>query len=154
MIPALLSAIEHGADLVVGSRYVPGGEIPNWSWHRRALSKWGNRYAAAVLGLAVRDATSGFRAYRAEFLGRIDLEAVRADGYGFQIEMAYLVAQRGGRVVEVPISFADRERGTSKMSGRIVVEALVLVTGWGIRDRAKRVRSKVDGATDRRIGHG
>ena len=95
----------------------------------------------------------GFRAYRAEFLRRIDLDAVRADGYGFQIEMAYRIAQRGGRVVEVPISFADRERGTSKMSGRIVVEALVLVTGWGVRDRARRLRSKVEGAEHRRIGH-
>lgn len=148
VIPAFLSAVEHGADLVVGSRYVPGGEIPAWSWHRRALSKWGNRYAAAVLGLAVRDATSGFRAYRAEFLRRIDLDAVRADGYGFQIEMAYRVAQRGGRVVEVPISFADRERGTSKMSSRIVVEALILVTGWGVRDRLRRLRARL-----RRAGH-
>jgi dolichol-phosphate mannosyltransferase len=140
VIPALVSAIEHGADLAIGSRYVPGGSIPNWSFHRRFLSRWGNRYAALVLGLAVRDATSGFRAYRAEFLDRFDLEAVRADGYGFQVEMAYRVAAHGGRIVEVPISFADRERGNSKMSGRIVVEALFLVTGWGVRDRLRRAK--------------
>jgi dolichol-phosphate mannosyltransferase len=148
-IPALVSAIAHGADLAIGSRYVPGGSIPNWSFHRRFLSKWGNRYAAFVLGLAVRDATSGFRAYRAEFLQRFDLEAVRADGYGFQVEMAYRVASHGGRIVEVPISFADRERGNSKMSGRIVAEALVLVTGWGVRDRLRRAKHLVLGR-DRR----
>ncbi len=139
VIPALLSAIDHGADLVIGSRYVPGGSIPNWSRHRLALSKWGNRYAGAMLGLAVRDATSGFRAYRVAFLRGVDLDAVRADGYGFQIEMAHRVAEGGGRVVEVPIAFTDRERGTSKMSGRIVVEALVLVTVWGVRDRLGRL---------------
>jgi hypothetical protein len=90
----------------------------------------------------VRDATSGFRAYRAEVLRWFDLDAVRADGYGFQIEMAYRVAQRGGRIVEVPIAFTDRERGTSKMSGRIVVEALLLVTGWGVRDRLRRLKQR------------
>ena len=148
-IPALVSAIEHGADLAIGSRYVPGGSIPNWSWHRRFLSRWGNRYAALVLGLAVRDATSGFRAYRAEFLQRFDLEAVRADGYGFQVEMAYRIASRGGRIVEVPIAFADRERGNSKMSGRIVVEALILVTGWGVRDRLRRIKRRALQAFDR-----
>ena len=88
-----------------------------------------------MLRLAVRDSTSGFRAYRADILRQIDLDKVRADGYGFQIEMAYAVARRGGRIVEVPISFTDRIRGTSKMSSRIVVEALTLVTWWAIRDR-------------------
>ncbi len=139
-LPSLLGAVEHGADLVIGSRYVPGGSIPNWSWHRRALSRWGNRYAAGVLGLAVNDATAGFRAYRATMLRQIDLDGVVADGYGFQIEMTYDVVRRGGSVVEVPIEFADRIRGTSKMSGRIVVEALVLVTWWGVRDRILRRR--------------
>lgn len=139
-LPALLAAVDHGADLAIGSRYVPGGSIPKWALHRRLLSRWGNRYAGAVLGLAVRDATSGFRAYRADALAKIDLDAVRADGYAFQIEMAYRVARNGGRVVEVPISFVDRVKGTSKMSSRIVVEALWLVTGWGIRDRILRRR--------------
>lgn len=139
-LPSLLGAIEHGADLVIGSRYVPGGSIPAWSWHRRLLSRWGNRYAAGLLGLAVNDSTAGFRAYRATMLERIDLDGVAADGYGFQIEMTYEVVRRGGSVVEVPIAFADRLRGDSKMSGRIVVEAVVLVTWWGLRDRLLRRR--------------
>ncbi|HJV08733.1 MAG TPA: polyprenol monophosphomannose synthase, partial [Acidimicrobiales bacterium] len=138
-LPALLRAVEAGADLALGSRYVPGGLIPNWPFHRRFLSRAGNRYAASVLGLDVRDATSGFRAYRAEALRGIDLGSVRADGYGFQIEMAYRVARLGGRIVEVPIEFRDRERGNSKMSGRIIVEALALVSWWGIRDRLARL---------------
>jgi hypothetical protein len=104
------------------------------------LSRWGNRYAAWALGLEVTDATSGFRAYRAEILRRVDLQSVRADGYGFQIEMVHRVVASGGKVVEVPIQFADRTRGTSKMSGRIIVEALALVTWWGARDRVKRRR--------------
>ncbi|HTN81865.1 MAG TPA: polyprenol monophosphomannose synthase [Acidimicrobiales bacterium] len=137
-LPALLAAIDDGADLVIGSRYVPGGTIPNWRLHRRLLSRWGNRYAGFVLALPVRDATAGYRAYRAEALSKIDLDAVKADGYGFQIEMAYAVRRNGGRIVEVPISFKDRVRGTSKMSGKIVVEALALVTWWGIRDRILR----------------
>jgi len=132
-LPSLLARIEDGADLVIGSRYVPGGSIPDWSWHRKALSRWGNRYAGAVLSLDVADSTAGYRAYRADALAGIDLDSVRADGYGFQIEMAYRVAQNGGRIDEVPIAFTDRVRGTSKMSGRIVVEALVLVTWWGAR---------------------
>ena len=139
-LPSLLGAIEHGADLVIGSRYVPGGSIPAWSWHRRLLSRWGNRYAAGLLGLAVNDSTAGFRAYRATMLERIDLDGVAADGYGFQIEMTYEVVRRGGSVVEVPIAFADRLRGDSKMSGRIVVEAVMLVTWWGLRDRLLRRR--------------
>ena len=141
-LPALVAPIADGADLVVGSRYVPGGSIPNWAWHRRLLSRWGNRYAAVMLGLDVTDATSGFRAYRASVLRGLALDRIRAEGYAFQIEMVYRVARRGGRVVEVPIAFVDRERGTSKMSGRIVLEALVLVTGWGVRDRLRRRRRR------------
>jgi dolichol-phosphate mannosyltransferase len=137
-LPALLDAVSDGADLAIGSRYVPGGSIPHWSWHRRALSRWGNRYAAAALRLRVRDATSGYRAYRAAVVAKLDLDTVRADGYGFQIEMAYRVASMGGSITEVPISFTDRVRGASKMSGRIVVEALALVTWWGLRDRLRR----------------
>ncbi|MEM7143443.1 MAG: polyprenol monophosphomannose synthase [Actinomycetota bacterium] len=139
-LPSLLAAIEDGADLVIGSRYIPGGSIPDWSWHRRALSRWGNRYAAIVLGFGVRDATSGYRAYAAPALAEIDFQTVRADGYGFQIEMAHRVLQTGGHVTEVPIQFGDRARGESKMSSRIVVEALVLVTWWGVRDRVLRFR--------------
>ncbi len=131
-LPALVAPLEDGVDLSLGSRYVPGGSIPNWSWHRRLLSEGGNRYASALLGLHVTDSTSGFRAYRADMLERLDLRGIRADGYGFQIEMVHQVLLHGGRVVEVPIRFVDRVEGKSKMSGAIVVEALLLVTWWGI----------------------
>jgi dolichol-phosphate mannosyltransferase len=136
-LPRLLAAVEDGADLAIGARYVPGGSIPAWSWHRRLLSRQGNRYAAWALRIPVRDATSGFRAYRATILAKVDLSQVRADGYGFQVEMAYEVAAHGGSIVELPIRFAERALGRSKMSGRIVVEALFLVTWWGLRDRLK-----------------
>ncbi len=135
---ALLGAVDAGADLAVGSRYVPGGSIPDWPARRRLLSQWGNRYAAFVLDLAVRDATSGFRAYSAGVLRRINVGSVKADGYGFQIEMAYRVASAEGVIVEVPIEFRDRVLGTSKMSFRIIAEALALVTWWGVRDRVFR----------------
>jgi len=134
-LPSLLRPLDLGADLVIGSRYLPGGSIPDWSAHRRALSRWGNRYADAMLRLGVVDATSGYRAFRAGALLDIGFERIRADGYGFQIETTYRLARKGRRVVEVPISFVDRTEGSSKMSWRIIVEALVLVTGWGVRDR-------------------
>jgi dolichol-phosphate mannosyltransferase len=137
-LPRLVGAVEDGASLAIGSRYVPGGSTPSWPFHRRMLSRWGNRYAGAVLGLGVRDATAGFRAYRAPTLEAIDYETTSADGYAFQVEMAYRVHTVGGTIVELPISFSDRVRGTSKMSGRIVVEAMLLVTWWGIRDRVLR----------------
>ena len=143
-LPELISAVDAGADLAIGSRYVPGGEIPAWPKYREWLSRGGNRYAAVMLGLQVRDATAGFRCYAASMLSRIDLGQIAADGYGFQIEMAYAVARRGGRIVEVPISFTDRVRGTSKMSSRIVVEALVLVTWWALRDRILGRRRPVE----------
>jgi glycosyltransferase involved in cell wall biosynthesis len=134
VLPSLITAVEHGADLAIGSRYVPGGAIPDWSWHRKALSRWGNRYAAAVLGLGVNDATSGFRAYRAGTLRGIDLDSVRSDGYGFQIELTFKAVRKGAKVWEIPIAFVDRREGESKMSGRIVTEALAHVTRWGIQD--------------------
>lgn len=139
-LPSLLGAVEGGADLAIGSRYVAGGSIPNWPTHRLLLSRWGNRYTAAMLGLGVKDATAGFRAYRATALEAIDLGRIRADGYAFQIEMTYELARKGRHIVEVPIAFTDRIRGTSKMSARIVVEAMVLVTLWGLRDRLLRRR--------------
>jgi dolichol-phosphate mannosyltransferase len=139
VLPAMAATlVSTGAGLVIGSRYVPGGAIPNWRWHRKALSKWGNRYAGFVLGMPLRDATSGYRVYRSDVVDRLDLENVRADGYGFQIEMAYKVRNLGELVEEYPISFIDRVRGTSKMSGSIVIEALRMVTWWGIRDRILR----------------
>lgn len=142
-LPALIAAVRGGADLAIGSRYVPGGSIPDWSLHRRALSRGGNRYAARMLDLDVADSTSGFRAYRAWVLRGINLAAVRADGYGFQIEMTMRSVRGGAKVVEVPISFTERAQGTSKMSSRIVVEALFLVTAWGVKDRVRRVAGRV-----------
>jgi dolichol-phosphate mannosyltransferase len=141
-LPSLLAPLrdDPAIGLVVGSRYIPGGSIPKWSWHRRKLSEWGNRYASLVLGLHVRDSTSGFRAYRADAVAKIDLDEIRADGYGFQIEMAYTISRGGWSVIERPIAFVDRVRGTSKMSSHIVVEALVLVTWWALRDRVLRRR--------------
>lgn len=137
-LPSLLRALDEGAEFSVGSRYVPGGSIPHWPWHRRALSRYGNRYAAFVLGIHVRDATSGYRAFRAETLRRAEYATTRAGGYGFQIEMAYRVHRFGGEVAEVPIVFTDRVRGNSKMSMTIAVEELLLVTWWGVRDRVFR----------------
>jgi dolichol-phosphate mannosyltransferase len=141
-IPALIAAVEQGGDLAVGSRYVPGGRIPDWSTGRRLLSEAGNRYASVALRIHVKDMTSGFRAYRASVLERIDLDLVKADGYGFQIEMVMLVSALGGRVCEVPITFVDRRRGSSKMSLAITTEALWLVTRWGL----DRLRGKPLGA--------
>ena len=112
--------------------------MPNWPKRRLWLSVAGNRYAGIVLGLGVRDATAGYRAYRASILRAMDIESTHSTGYAFQIEMAYRARNAGGRIDEVPIAFTDRVRGTSKMSGRIVVEAMTLVTLWGFRDRVLR----------------
>jgi dolichol-phosphate mannosyltransferase len=139
VLPDLLRELESGADLAIGSRYVPGGEIPHWPWYRRALSRYGNRYGSFVLGTGVKDATSGYRAYRADTLKAIDYSTTRAKGYGFQIETAYRVHMWDGRIVEVPIVFTDRERGHSKMTWFIFLEELLLVTWWGIRDRIRRL---------------
>jgi dolichol-phosphate mannosyltransferase len=138
LLPKLLELVDGGADLAIGSRYVPGGSIPDWSFHRKALSRYANKYADFMLRLGVNDTTAGFRAYRSSMLAAIDLDSVRADGYGFQIEMTYRVAYAGGAIRETPIAFTDRIRGTSKMSGDIVVEAMKLVTSWGLRDRLRR----------------
>ncbi len=137
-LPSILAGVEAGADLVIGSRYVPGGSIPDWAWHRKALSRWANRYASVMLRLRVADTTAGYRAYRQSMLAQIDLPSVRADGYGFQIEMTRRVVHAGGTIAETPIAFTDRTRGKSKMSWRIIVEALALVTWWGITDRIRR----------------
>ena len=109
---------------MIGSRYVPGGATPNWPWYRLAISKGGNLYARTLLGFRVRDSTAGFRVYSRRALTSFPLDEVRAEGYGFQVEMTYRVRGAGGTITEVPIEFRDRELGTSKMSGRIVLEAL------------------------------
>ena len=130
-LPSLVAPLEEGFDVSIGSRYVEGGSIPNWAWHRHLLSRGGNLYASIVLGLGVADSTAGYRAYSACILRRLDLDRIRAEGYGFQIEMTYRAKQHGAAITEVPISFVDREAGESKMSSFIVVEALALVTWWG-----------------------
>lgn len=143
-LPALVANVGFGADLAVGSRYVPGGRTLDWPVQRRVLSRWGNRYAAGVLGLAVNDATAGFRAYSAAALERMDFETVGADGYGFQIEMTHRLVRSGGRIVEFPIVFRDRTAGESKLSKSIIHEAMLLVVRLWLADlggrRARRRR--------------
>jgi dolichol-phosphate mannosyltransferase len=134
VLPELLALIDAGADAVIGSRYVPGGATVDWPLHRRLLSRWGNRYTSFVLGLQVRDCTSGYRAYRAESLRAIDPVSTSAEGYAFLTELVRRLVRRGARVMETPIVFTDRRFGESKMSGRIVVESMLLVTRWAIGD--------------------
>ncbi len=131
-LPSVLAPLHQGWDVSIGSRYIEGGTIPQWAWHRHLLSRGGNQYASRVLGLGVADATAGYRAYSAAILRRLDLDRIRAEGYGFQIEMTYRSKQHGAKITEVPISFVDRTAGVSKMSSFIVVEALFLVTWWGL----------------------
>jgi hypothetical protein len=135
-LPRLLDAAAHH-DLVVGSRYVPGGSVTNWSRARVLLSKGGNLYARLCLGIPVKDATSGFRAYRTGALRRILERPITSDGYGFQIELVYRAWDLGLSVGEAPITFREREHGTSKISRRIVVEALWQVARWGLRARSR-----------------
>src|SRR5579875_222321 len=123
----LLAAVEEGADLALGSRYVPGGGVENWSLLRRAISRGGSLYAQLILGLHVRDLTGGFKCFRREVLEAIDFASVRSHGYAFQIELTYRAILNGFRVVEVPITFRDRTEGKSKMSWRITAEAFWLV---------------------------
>jgi len=131
-LPTLLAAAEE-VEVVIGSRYVPGAAIPNWTLARLALSRGGNLYASVALGLHVADSTAGFRVYRRSALEKIRFETVEAEGYGFQIEMTYRARQGGATIKEVPITFIDRALGTSKMSSAIVVEALWLVSLWAVR---------------------
>ncbi len=151
-LPGLVAPLEDGYEVVVGSRYVPGGTIPRWSWHRHLLSWGGNRYADAVLGLGVKDSTAGFRVYAASVLERLDLDRVRAEGYGFQIEMTYRAKQAGAPITEVPISFVDRVAGESKMSWAIVVEAFLLVAWWGLERLGSAVRLGRAGSGPRPTG--
>ena len=138
-LPDLLRLLDAGADAVIGSRYVPGGDTVDWPLHRRWLSRWGNRYTSLVLGLQVRDCTSGFRAYRAEALRAIDPGSTSAEGYAFLTELVRRLVRPGFRVMETPIVFRDRRYGESKMSGRIIAESMVLVTRWGLRDLFARM---------------
>lgn len=137
-LPELLTAL-HDADLVLGSRWVPGGKVLNWPMSRHILSRGANTYTRIALGIPLHDATGGFRAYRATLLRDLTLDDIASQGYCFQVDMAWRAVRTGARVTEVPITFVERELGTSKMSRAIVVEALVSVTRWGIAERSRRV---------------
>jgi glycosyltransferase involved in cell wall biosynthesis len=138
-LPALLDELD-GADLVIGSRYVPGGRTVNWSRAREAISRGGNAYVRLALGMPVHDATAGYRAYRREVLEALPISAVRSNGYCFQIETAHRTWQEGFRVVEVPITFTERVAGVSKMSRQIVAEALARVAQWALTGGRRRAR--------------
>lgn len=139
-LPAIVAATDR-ADVVVGSRYVPGGRTERWPWHRRALSAGGNRYVQLVTGVPIRDATSGFRAFRREVLEELDVGSFRSEGYSFQLETVLRAWREGFRTEEVPIVFVERRHGASKISRAIVVEALWRVLVWGLSGRRRRVRS-------------
>ncbi|NEK58005.1 polyprenol monophosphomannose synthase [Geodermatophilus sabuli] len=126
-IPRLVAAVQAGADIAVGSRYVPGGGVSDWGLVRRLLSRGGSLYARTLLGVGVRDLTAGFKCLRAEAVAAIDVPSAQAHGYSFQIEVTYRALRAGLRVVEVPIVFHERSHGRSKMTTRIALEALVLV---------------------------
>jgi dolichol-phosphate mannosyltransferase len=143
VIPTMLARIDAGADAVIGSRYVPGGGTRDWPLHRRLLSRWGNVYTGWILGVRARDCTSGFRVYRTSALSAIDPDSTRADGYAFLTELVVRLSRLGARIDEVPIVFVDRRYGTSKMSSRIVIESMLLVTRWGLAQRARRLRSRL-----------
>jgi dolichol-phosphate mannosyltransferase len=141
-LPRLVAAVADGADLAIGSRYVPGGGVEDWPWHRRWISRGGNLYARFLLGTRINDMTAGFRAFRAPALVKLDFGSCEASGYGFQIEMAWNAAAAGMDVREVPIIFRDRVKGTSKMGVAIAVEAMWLVTKWGLERVLGRRRGR------------
>lgn len=139
----LLQASADGADFVIGSRWVPGGSVVNWPWHRVLLSRGGSLYSRIALGVGVRDLTGGYRAIRAATVERLLADGIQSAGYCFQVDLAWRALRSGAVVTEVPITFVERERGESKMSGSIVVEALLRVTGWGVTRvfRPQRLRA-------------
>ncbi|MDR7254374.1 dolichol-phosphate mannosyltransferase [Nocardioides sp. BE266] len=137
----LLDALR-SADLVIGSRYVPGGSVVNWPVLRLALSRGGNLYVRLLLGIRVKDATAGYRLFRRTTLEKIDLGTVRSTGYVFQTDLAYRTLNHGLRLTEVPIEFIERERGDSKMSGQVARESLQLITRWGLAERRAQLRRR------------
>jgi dolichol-phosphate mannosyltransferase len=139
-LPRLLTALD-SADLVLGSRWVPGGTVVNWPLSRKILSRGGNLWTRLWLGIPLQDATGGYRAFRRQTLQGLGLTDVVSAGYCFQVDLAWRALKAGFRVVEVPITFVEREHGVSKMSQRIVLEALLLTTVWGIRHRVRQLRS-------------
>jgi len=143
-LPKLLDTLAD-SDVVIGSRWVQGGRVVNWPLHRLVLSRGGNLYTRLALGMPIKDATGGFRAYRLTALDKMDTETVASQGYCFQVDLAWRAHRHGFRVVEVPITFAERERGASKMSSSIVREALWRVTVWGTRARTASLRRMLAG---------
>ncbi|MEZ5157278.1 MAG: polyprenol monophosphomannose synthase [Candidatus Nanopelagicales bacterium] len=141
-LPLLLDALR-SADLVLGSRWVPGGTVVNWPKSREVLSRGGNWYTRRALRIPLQDATGGYRAFRASTLRSLDLDGVGSAGYIFQVDLAYRVLAKGMRVVEVPIEFVEREVGDSKMNRKIVSEALWRVTVWGARERVQRAKASI-----------
>ncbi|WP_269928150.1 polyprenol monophosphomannose synthase [Kocuria massiliensis] len=139
----LLEAIEHGADLAIGSRYVPGGKTINWPWHRQFLSWGANVYARTMLGTTVKDITAGYRAFRRETLEKIDLETIESVGYCFQIDLGWRTQLQGLTIAEVPITFVEREVGDSKMDSGVIVESMTKVAQWGLSARAKTLKNKL-----------
>lgn len=137
-LPRLLTALR-GADLVLGSRWVPGGRVVNWPKHREYISRGGSMYSRALLDVPLRDVTGGYRAFRKETLEGLGMDAVASQGYCFQVDLAHRAVRAGYHVVEVPITFVERERGDSKMSKDILAEALWRVTAWGVRGRARKI---------------
>jgi dolichol-phosphate mannosyltransferase len=137
-LPDLIEAVNAGAGLAIGSRYVPGGSVPGWALSRRLISRAGNWYARFMLGTPIKDMTSGFRAYQSQALQTLEPATCEASGYVFQVEMARRAHESGTTVVEIPITFRDRLRGDSKMSWRIALEAMRLVTLWGVKKRLGR----------------
>ncbi|MGE2833385.1 polyprenol monophosphomannose synthase [Mycobacterium sp. SMC-4] len=136
----LLDEIDKGADVVIGSRYVDGGEVRNWPRRRLVLSRTANGYSRILLGVDIHDITAGYRAYRREVLEKIDLSAVDSKGYGFQVDLTWRSINAGFTVLEVPITFTEREHGESKMDGSTIREAIIKVAQWGLRARLDRAR--------------
>ncbi len=139
----LLALVDKGADLVIGSRYVPGGKVVNWPWNRWFLSKAGNIYISLALGAGLSDMTAGYRAYRRELVESLDLDALSDAGYIFQVDLAFRAVEAGFWVDEVPITFTEREIGESKLAGSFVKDSLLAVTAWGVRHRAAQLSNLV-----------
>ena len=144
-LPRLLAAVDAGADLAIGSRYVSGGGVEDWPFFRRFLSRGGNTYARVVLGTKIRDMTAGYRAFTADAVRRLEPASCKASGYGFQVEMAWKASVLGMAITEVPITFRDRVRGESKMDTAIAIEAVRLIAAWGWG----RMRRQLPWPTDR-----
>ncbi|MCF3141516.1 polyprenol monophosphomannose synthase [Paenarthrobacter sp. AR 02] len=146
-LPLLLDAVKDGADLAMGSRWVEGGSVVNWPLYRQAISRIGSTYARIMLGVKIKDVTGGYRAFRRSTLEALKLDEVESVGYGFQVDLAWRVAKLGLRIEERPITFVERELGASKMSGNIVVEAMINVTRWGLAARWAKLTRKSQAVT-------